>query len=385
MAPITQTKVNDTLTTQATTAFADKVITADEASAIVGTLKKEGADPAKIQKAMTELAKANPALAKALQDGVDAAVSKKLVAAEKAMTLSYTLPNGSAATSRAFFRMVQPEAGDHEQALQKVDTLLKKPYGDPPKSAKERDPKIYQMAIRCTMGRGTPAELQKVTQGLIDAGAFDELAKTTKGWSKLSDADKIRTLQSHFDIGIDCNGACRVYYEAIHGTPTAGDAGGEFINSANRAEFDKITMGDFHPGDVFQCGAINDIAGHWVTVTKTETLAVKDVNAKDLTPAAVGPLKVADVSSSWGGGGDPLNARGGPRSETWVYDEGAKRWGSLDRSASPPKLKWGEDMAGKDDRDAALGKAGGKDTMQACADGSHFIRFGWRAKAPPVL
>lgn len=185
-------------------------------------------------------------------------------------------------------------------------------------------------AIACRNGRPTPEQLVQVTQALIDAG---KLPPNPPGAVAL----RIRQMQWRYGIGVDCAGYAEQAARAARGErpapPSTGDA---FSGMRSDPHFEKIAIGDIRTGDVIHLDpAPGERVGHNVVVYDHEL--VDDATRRRLTsvdPAAAtflsgpGPFHAIEVDSSWGA--DDGNDYGGFRRDTWVYDEGTKRWGSFD-------------------------------------------------------
>jgi hypothetical protein len=192
-------------------------------------------------------------------------------------------------------------------------------------------------------GYGSPANLVKVTQALIDAGA---LPPGPPG--KL--ADRIRAMQWEWGVGVDCAAYTRYALEAA--TQKSGASMGlqppgfeNFTGLAHNSGFARVSVTDVRPGDVMTLTNPIDY-GHNVIVHGRVVVddERKAVLLEWLPPAArpmlesAGPHHMIEVDSSWGAG-ESGAAWGGYRRDTWLYDESAKQWGYVNPHTSPPSFE----------------------------------------------
>ncbi|MFT3711652.1 MAG: hypothetical protein QM817_28780 [Archangium sp.] len=289
-------------------------------------------------------AQSKPAVADAFQVGTTKAdaIKGKLDKVEADLAPKYTVKvdgKDVSVNSPTPFRM---NGGDQqptpEEAAKKMTKTLQK-AGQWPKNAaaaKELD----QAIVRNAYGRASPKQIELVTNKLIDSGALqpylDELKKggATIGPKELGVA--IRRMQWDNGVGTDCNGVCRIAYQEINGKPPTPDWGGELIktdrngNSLN-PNLKKVSVDDAKPGDLIKLDDLHGDVGHNVVVTDAKTISAADVKKDGYTgsPAPVGPLKAVTVLSSFGAGGNKDNTDSGLHKETWVFDKGSNKWGTL--------------------------------------------------------
>lgn len=184
-------------------------------------------------------------------------------------------------------------------------------------------------AFNCSMGRPTPEQLVKVTQALIDAG---KLPPGTDDSLEL----RIRQMQWSWGIGVDCAGyteqAARAARGAQAAPPSHGDA---FSGMKNDPRMQKVDVADIRPGDVIHLDPPRgESVGHNVVVYDHEVagyddrvaIASRGPDAADFVKGP-GPFHILQVDSSWGA--DDGRDYGGMRRDTWIYDEGTKRWGTF--------------------------------------------------------
>lgn len=195
------------------------------------------------------------------------------------------------------------------------------------------------------MGFGSPADLRKVTQALIDAGKLPPGPPGTE-------AERIRRMQWEWGIGVDCaayTGAALTRAtgrgRAALGLAPAGTEG--FRGLDRNPHFRKVPPSEVRPGDVITLDAIGDY-GHNVIV-RGRTTADAPTRARlsrehpELATflSSSGPHHLIEVDSSWGAGADGASY-GGFRRDTWIHDESTGRWAYLDRHESPERWRVSE-------------------------------------------
>lgn len=169
------------------------------------------------------------------------------------------------------------------------------------------------------LGQGSPDDLVKVTQALIDR---DHLPP---GPGDV--ATRIRRMQWEWGVGVDCAGYTYQAVVAASGTSARSlglrPLGMENFRAldANRA-FTKIDPSSARPGDVMTLDPMPpETVGHNVIVRSHTT---------------AGARHFIEVDSSWGAGPDGADY-GGFRRDTWIYDESTKLWTSFDAHVTPPE------------------------------------------------
>lgn len=195
------------------------------------------------------------------------------------------------------------------------------------------------------LGIATPKQIVKVTQALVDAG------KLPPGPGDL--ATRIKAMQWHYGIGVDCACYTRMALQAATGKPgeqlglaPLGSEG--FRNLGSNGHFAKVRPEAARPGDIMTLDSRDGDAGHNVIVrsrTALDDAAKQALTVKWGKPASrflsgAGPFHQIQVDSSWGAG-ETGETTGGVRRDTWIYDEGSKMWASVNQHESPPRLRVG--------------------------------------------
>jgi hypothetical protein len=184
------------------------------------------------------------------------------------------------------------------------------------------------------VGRGTPEEVRRLTQALIDARKLPP-----PGWPDEPLRDRVRRMMCDYGIGFDCAGYVQQAFLAAHGI---GRAQAGFAPAAtNEALFDPSATGPFarvkpekaRPGDILVLGPPNgQVTGHRLLVFERHDLRSEEASTlvgkpEDLAALRSGRVSVFTVHSSFGSGGDP--SRGGVGEQRWIYDAASNRWGRL--------------------------------------------------------
>ena len=182
-------------------------------------------------------------------------------------------------------------------------------------------------------GKGTPAQVRRVTQALIDSPAFEPYAK-------LPPRSAVRHMMWHYGIGMDCSGYVHSAFLYARGkgdsaAPASRYGLGSPLDSGLQRLpgpfFHKVAPADARPGDVIKLTSVTEPVGHKVIVTGNDALDRKDPEyaaiAKGLGSKPGARIYVISVDSSWGAGGNPDN--GGVQHERWAFDDSSGRWGSV--------------------------------------------------------
>lgn len=181
----------------------------------------------------------------------------------------------------------------------------------------------------CLIGRGTPKELTRITQLLIDNGKLPDGKGSVEG--------RIKQMQWEYGIGVDCAGFSFQAMQEIHGPGSVGShaRGDLFTNVANSLR--EHPYAEARPGDIIHLAntKIGD-PGHNVVVFARKdvdaafaaTLGAKHPSAQAFL-AEPGPLVALEVDSSWGAG-ESGDVRGGARRDTWLFNTRTKEWGTFD-------------------------------------------------------
>jgi hypothetical protein len=232
----------------------------------------------------------------------------------------------------------------------------------PSLAAVTSDPKVIAAAHRVgiqdgdlpriLVGRGTPDEIRRLTQSLIDRCG---LPRDTG----LSVAERVRKLMFDHHIGIDCAGYVQEGYLAVTGLTRqqAGFARDPRNECLDRLSTDRryrsIEPGQLRPGDIGLLGPPSEgQAGHRVIVYDRHQASVQEMDHLSARGpdgakfSAGGPVSVVVVDSSCGCGiasradaspqaqsqrprappGDPQ--RGGVTRTVWYYNGQTGQWGS---------------------------------------------------------
>ncbi len=254
----------------------------------------------------------------------DQAVQAKLDGVRDAFSGPY-LVDGAQITAPPMFRMLRPKGN----AIEAVVTASARWAGV-----------VSRPAI---VGQCTPQQLVKITQALIDGGHL------LPGPGDA--ATRIREMQWHYGIGVDCAGYAK---QAIAATaarvPTMYAPGWESfrdLDGKRAGSFAKQSIENARPGDLITLDPVApEIYGHNVVVyshatadaAQRATMTAKYPVAAAAFLASAGPHHVFEVDSSWGAGAEG-NAYGGFRRDTWIYDASTKHWGSFDPRTTPPSFQ----------------------------------------------
>ncbi len=197
-------------------------------------------------------------------------------------------------------------------------------------------PELHAALNACMHARPTPAQLVRVTQALIDAGALDGLASIG--------SQDVRALQQRFCIGIDCIGYVSVCERALHGARfDQARKKNLFVQQLEtsglyeKREGGLRGVGGARPGDVLHLRAAPSTENreHNVVVRKRDTLTSADSRWGSLAlggqrlMAGGGPVHLLDIVQS-GGGSDDVR---GVRHQMWLYDESSDLWGAVDAAS----------------------------------------------------
>lgn len=194
------------------------------------------------------------------------------------------------------------------------------------RSAKAHEKELDAIAARAgvnvvmvKLGQGSPRDLVKITQALIDAGKLPPPPGDI--------ATRIRRMQWEWGIGVDCAGY--TYQAVVVASGAPAHALGlkplgyeDFRHMGDPAKrFAKVDPTLARPGDVMTLDPLPpETVGHNVIVRSHTTN---------------GTLHVFEVDSSWGAGADGADY-GGFRRDTWTYDDATKVWTWTNNHVSPP-------------------------------------------------
>lgn len=261
-----------------------------------------------------------------LRSARDAAVQQRLDAFRDRFSGPYDVA-GAKVTAQPMFRMNSPGAFNAQSMEAHAPELTRI-------CAKAG---IADAAGPARFGRGTPQQLVKVTQALIDAGKLPSADETHQ-----SLADRIRGMQWEWGIGVDCAGYTQQAAAAAHG-----DAGGAFkanlmgdifSGMMKDKRFSSIQIANIRAGDVIHLDSTTAGAvGHNV-ICYAHTMLDDAARAKLLAASSegsrgqtflrgAGPFHSFEVDSSWGAGEGSMV--GGFRRDTWLFDESTLSWASF--------------------------------------------------------
>lgn len=227
------------------------------------------------------------------------------------MRAAYTV-NGDTVRVTPGFRMNKGYGPTPDQARHKISAML--PRGSVP---------LATIAI-VTVGKGSPEQIARVTQALIDAGALAEYPASSLEQS-------IKKLMFAYGIGCDCSGYTFQAYAALRGTRFNPDViPGRLVSRDAK---------DARPGDILRLVSANpDERRHGIVGSGHKAIVYSHVvrAAGDPAPELAGrakipdffvdggPLHVFEVDSSWGGG-DRGNY-GGVKREVLLFNESSGKW-----------------------------------------------------------
>ncbi|MBS2013002.1 MAG: hypothetical protein JST00_08955 [Deltaproteobacteria bacterium] len=224
--------------------------------------------------------------------------------------------DGERVTAPPMFRMNHPRPAAIERAV--IQAATKAHVANP---------------LPTKWGQGTPADLVKLTQALIDMGRLPEGPGDV--------ATRIRQMQWEHGLGVDCGGYCREALLATVKRPRLNGPGNESFRDLDRARagsFAKQPIAEIRPGDLITLDPIApEVWGHNVVVYRHDVAddaakrTLSALHGDDVRTflASPGPHHVIEVDSSWGAG--PTGADyGGFRRDTWMYDASTGTWGSFE-------------------------------------------------------
>jgi hypothetical protein len=191
-------------------------------------------------------------------------------------------------------------------------------------------------------GRGTPAEIQRIAQSLLDAGRLPQRAGVPL-------VQRVREMLDNVHIGIDCAGYTQQAYLAMARTTRA--AAGfdsslhESLASLPSQGFTRVrSVAALRPGDIVSLGPPpGEQFGHRAIVYDQHRASESDLQdfkgAYDaVAPGfAQGEIYVVEVDSSWGGSGN--SDLGGVERRMWWYNATTDQWAwQVERSDCPGVL-----------------------------------------------
>jgi hypothetical protein len=176
------------------------------------------------------------------------------------------------------------------------------------------------------VGRGTPAQVQALTQALLYA---NKLPPPQPGESL---EVRVRRMMCDYGIGFDCSGYVQRAFLSAHGVTRAQAGFGKVINESlsglSRPRFSRVAPEDSRPGDILSLGPPPlGTTGHRLIVFDAHEASPAELDRYSVHGAGAldEHVTVLVVDSSFGSGGDP--AKGGLERQTWLYEAASKRWG----------------------------------------------------------
>ena len=184
-----------------------------------------------------------------------------------------------------------------------------------------------------TAGKGSPEQLHRVTQALIDSPIGKHYSATETG---------LRQLMWDHGIGMDCSGYVHHAFLAARGVAAEGAArfglGDPLVSglqAPSSSVFARVEPRNARPGDLIVLTNGSDGTGHKVIVFARHEVPpgtqMHERTSKAFGGSANSRIHLLEVDSSWGAGGQP--ERGGVQRRVWAYDEGSRRWASLEKDS----------------------------------------------------
>jgi hypothetical protein len=254
----------------------------------------------------------------------------------------YTMPDGSKVRTQPHFQMnVKYNTGDTSKRFEdKLNQVLQ-----------PKDPSFKRAIHMVVYGRGTPEQIQQVTQALIHKGGVAAVKKVweEKGEAEfkakypntswpLTDADAVKLMQWSMGVGVDCAGYAQQEFLSVHGGSRA-DYGFQGIGDESltglkgNRHFRQVGPGAAEPGDLMILAAPpGEVAGHAVMVQDrhalTDGVRANYPGIDDFAKPA-DKVQVMVVEGSFGAGGQGDPARGGVQRRTFLYNETTKQWADV--------------------------------------------------------
>jgi len=247
----------------------------------------------------------------------------------------------------AAFRMV---GGMNQLATQAYSARIAQAL--PPSRFRELAPIVGTVVS----GKGTPGEVQRLTQALINSPAFD-------AYKSMPPKQAVRELMWHFGIGMDCSGYVHRAFLYSRGSGPDGSAPSSKYALGNplasniqhmpTGAFQRVSPADARAGDIVVLTNGPDGTGHKLIVYDRDRLApgsaLHRAVERGLGSSAKARIDLFRVDSSWGAGGVP--EQGGVKREFWAYDESSGKWATLVEGGSGHWHSFASGKAGPYDHD----------------------------------
>jgi hypothetical protein len=208
---------------------------------------------------------------------------------------------------------------------------------------------------RALQGHPKGPELVAITQALIDAGKLPAFPQDLGA--------RIKAMQWQWGIGIDCTDYAlpaaqriagktdaSIRFEVVQENPPQRVAlplsGCDYFQDVeHNPHLARVKIADARPGDVLCLDAVPDDQGHRgvghravvysheiLDPARTSALSAK-YGPSFATFAAIGPIHIVEVDSSWGAD-KTGESYGGVRRDTLFFDESTRRWAQIDQRVS---------------------------------------------------
>lgn len=251
------------------------------------------------------------------------AVQRRLQEFLRSAEVQVRLPKGGSAEAPIPFRMISKKMTFYPSS----DVAMERLKGALP----DKDFRAVAPSLdRVLAGKGTPQEIRRITQLLVDNDQLDGFRMQAKG----DDALALRQMMHNFGLGLDCSGYSHQAICHAKGLPLSQKREG-LPPGAREVDRNGAFKGllKAEPGDWVQLGIVRD-AGHKVVVSEHR------VYPRGPLPGGIpadfakgGPLHVYRVQSSWGGG-ESKGVHGGVQERTWAYNESTNKWASMNQGGS---------------------------------------------------
>jgi hypothetical protein len=181
------------------------------------------------------------------------------------------------------------------------------------------------------VGRGTPEQVTRLTQALIDAG---KLPAATDKQEPL--AARIHQMQWRYGIGFDCAGYTQQAAAAAVGKPRAAVFPNPLDGAISFARMTRLPVTAARAGDMFVLNhPANENVGHKTVVYAHQVESTEqiqsDLAGQGYSEADIaafgrgGPCHRFELDASWGAG-ERGDINGGYRRETAMYNEATGKW-----------------------------------------------------------